>query len=220
MTKGVIWFLFVFGIFLLIIGGLLPGFHIFKSIGILMILAGLALGARLATLKKEEVIDNWSILIENGNGRAEDIFRDTNSFILETKAPAIAIKREEISPSMLKGVLGRKRDFLTVIDKRNIRLKPYKIFINARDYGKNLDVSWYLCCEPGIFKSTLSSFLTRGASDKALSFMLNVFQQQDLLAYTTLVHHCLLKAVEEIMMGLGQDFSKIDRKSRGFLGIS
>ena len=219
MTKGVIWFLFVFGIFLLIIGGLLPGFHIFKSIGILMILAGLAIAARLATLKKEEVIDNWSILIENGNGRAEDIFRDTNSFILETKAPAIAIKREEISPSMLKGVLGRKRDFLTVIDKRNIRLKPYKIFINARDYGKNLDVSWYLTFKPELWKRILALFPFVSIVPKKLSD-LDIFDQQDLRAYATNAHHCVIKAVEKLMLSLGQDPAKIDRRSRGFLGIS
>ena len=219
MTRGVIWFLFVFGIFLLIIGGLLPGFHIFKSIGILMILAGLALGARLATLKKEEVIDNWSILIENGNGRAEDIFRDTNSFILETKAPAIAIKREEISPSMLKGVLGRKRDFLTVIDKRNIRLKPYRIFINARDYGKNLDVSWYLTFKPELWKRILALVPFVSIVPKKLSD-LDIFDQQDLRAYATNAHHCVIKAVVKLMLSLGQDPAKIDRRSRGFLGIS
>ena len=219
MTRGVIWFLFVFGIFLLIIGRLLPGFHIFKSIGILMILAGLAIAARLATLKKEEVIDNWSILIENGNGRAEDIFRDTNSFILETKAPAIAIKREEISPSMLKGVLGRKRDFLTVIDKRNIRLKPYKIFINARDYGKNLDVSWYLTFKPELWKRILALVPFVSIVPKKLSD-LDIFDQQDLRAYATNAHHCVIKAVEKLMLSLGQDPAKIDRRSRGFLGIS
>ena len=219
MTRGVIWFLFVFGIFLLIIGGLLPGFYIFKSIGILMILASLAIAARLATLKKEEVIDNWSVLIENGNGRAEDIFRDTNSFILETKAPAIAIKREAISPSMLKGVLGRKRDFLTVIDKRNIRLKPYKIFINARDYGKNLDVSWYLTFKPELWKRILALVPFVSIVPKKLSD-LDIFDQQDLRAYATNAHHCVIKAVEKLMLSLGQDPAKIDRRSRGFLGIS
>jgi len=184
-----------------------------------MILAGLAIAARLATLKKEEVIDNWSILIENGNGRAEDIFRDTNSFILETKAPAIAIKREEISPSMLKGVLGRKRDFLTVIDKRNIRLKPYKIFINARDYGKNLDVSWYLTFKPELWKRILALFPFVSIVPKKLSD-LDIFDQQDLRAYATNAHHCVIKAVEKLMLSLGQDPAKIDRRSRGFLGIS
>jgi len=41
-----------------------------------------------------------------------------------------------------------------------------------------------------------------------------------LRAYTTNAHHCLIKAVEKLMTNLNQDTSKIDRKSRGFLGIS
>ena len=94
------------------------------------------------------------------------------------------------------------------------------MYIGARDYGNNLDVQWYLTCEPGFFKKTLSSILTKGASDKALSFLLDIFQQQDLTAYVTYIHHCLLKAVEALMTSLGQDFKRVDRKSKGFLGVS
>lgn len=168
-------------------------------------------------LKDEKILDSWSLLIENAQDKKEDIYRRVSEFLKDSDVPGIKTEMVKVSPGGLGGVFSKHRDYLMI---SNEALKDYKIYIGARSYGKNLDVSWYLCCEPGIFKSTLSSFLTRGASDKALSFMLNVFQQQDLLAYTTLVHHCLLKAVEEIMMGLGQDFSKIDRKSRGFLGIS
>jgi hypothetical protein len=94
------------------------------------------------------------------------------------------------------------------------------MFIGARDYGDTLDVQWYLTCEPGFFKRHLSDILTRGASDKALSFNLDLFQQQDLNAYATVVHHCFLEAIEKLMSGLDQDSSKIDRKSKGFLGVS
>jgi len=94
------------------------------------------------------------------------------------------------------------------------------MFIGARDFGDTLDISWFITCEPGFFKKRLSNVLTSGASDKALSLSLDIFQQQDLNAYATIVHHCLLKAVEKMMSGKGQDASKIDRKSKGFLGIS
>ncbi|HEX77591.1 MAG TPA: hypothetical protein G4O03_04165 [Dehalococcoidia bacterium] len=102
----------------------------------------------------------------------------------------------------------------------NEGLSDYRMYVSARDYGNNLDVSWYLTCEPGFFKRSFSGLLTKGASDKALSFALDLFKQQDLRAYVTVVHHCLLKAVELLMTGLGQDASKIERKSRGFLGVS
>lgn len=35
-------------------------------------------------------------------------------------------------------------------------LDPYQIFINARDYGTNLDVSWYLTYRPSLFMAILS----------------------------------------------------------------
>jgi hypothetical protein len=169
------------------------------------------------TLQDEKIIDRWSMIIENGQGNGEIIYSDAENFVKTSKAPGIALDRVRVRPSWLKGLLGNERSYLMVT---NEGLKDYRMFIAARDYGDNLDVSWYLTCEPGFFKKTLSDVLTRGASDKALSFNLDLFQQQDLNAYATVVHHCLIKAIEKIMSGLGQDISKIDRKSRGFLGIS
>jgi len=173
--------------------------------------------AEKVTLKDEKIIDRWSILIENGQGKAEQTYQDTQGYIKESKAPGIEIDQVKVRPSWLKGLFGKERDYMMVT---NEGLKDYRMFIGARDYGDNLDVQWYLTCEPRFFKKALSKILTRGASDKALSFIIDLFQQQDLNAYATVVHHCLIKAIEKMMAGLGQDTSKIDRKSRGFLGIS
>jgi hypothetical protein len=49
---------------------------------------------------------------------------------------------------------------------------------------------------------------------------LDVFDQEDLRAYATNAHHCLLKAVENLMLSMEQDPSRIERRSRGILGIS
>ena len=169
------------------------------------------------TLQDEKIIDRWSMIIENGKGKAEQVYKDTGSFIEKSESPGTAIEDVKIRPSWLKGLFGVERDYLMVT---NDGLNDYRMYIGARDYGNHLDVSWYLTCEPGFFKRTLSDVLTKGASDKAMSFNLDLFQQQDLNAYATVVHHCLLKAIEKMMSNLGQDPSKIDRKSKGFLGIS
>ncbi len=169
------------------------------------------------TLQDEKIIDRWSIIIENGQDKAGQVYKDTESYIKESKTPGIQIESVKVRTSWLKGLFGNERSYVMVA---NESLKDYKMYIGARDYGNNLDVSWYLTCEPGFFKKTLSDMLTSGASDKALSFSLDLFQQQDLNAYATVVHHCLLKAIEKVMLDLGQDSSKVDRKSKGFLGIS
>jgi hypothetical protein len=169
------------------------------------------------TLKDEKIIDRWGFIIEGGQEQAEQLYQDTERFIRESKAPGINIERTRVRPSWLKGLLGNERSYMMVT---NEALGDYRMFIGARDYGENLDIQWYLTCEPGFFKKHLSSVLTSGASDKALSLSLDLFKQQDLSAYATVVHHCLLKAIEKLMSGAGQDSSKMDRKSKGFLGIS
>jgi len=168
------------------------------------------------TLKDEVIIDRWSVIIENGQSNTERVYRETQGHLQLSNAPGVRGQRVRVRPGWLKGLLGVERDYLLVTSEA---LSDYRIYIGARDYGNSLDVSWYLTCEPGEFKRILSGMLTQGASERALSVNLDLFQQQDLHAYATVVHRCLLKAVEKLMAALHQDSSKIDRKSKGFLGI-
>jgi len=138
--------------------------------------------------------------------------------------------------------LGAKREFLVVTETKNPRLKPFQMFINARDYGNNLDISWYLTARASGVQKTVSALLSipilniillpvllpflllgglaKRVKEKRASLDLDLFDEQDLRAYVTNAHHCLLKAVEKLMVALHQDPSKIERKSQGFLGIS
>lgn len=171
--------------------------------------------AKKVILKDEKILDSWSTIIENAQDKVAEIYNEVPRFIQESQAPGVKTETVNVNPGMIGALLGRRRDYLMVT---NESMKDFKMYIGAREYGNNLDVSWYLTCEPSVFKKALSDILTK--SDKGLSFMLDIFQQQDLNAYATVVHHCLLKSVENIMQGLNQDSSKIERKSRGFLGIS
>ena len=81
MSRTEIWALLVFGFFFLLIG-IVSG--IFTYLGILLIGAGLYLGLRPGgILRKEQVLDNWGILIENGQGRFNEVFQDTENSIRE-----------------------------------------------------------------------------------------------------------------------------------------
>ncbi len=168
-------------------------------------------------LKDDRIVDRWSMLIGNGQGNADAVYRDTEQFIRDSQAPGISIERVQVGTEGLSGLFGQRRDYLLVT---NEGIKDFRMYIGARDYGNFLDVSWYLTAEPRTLKSMMSSAMTRGESEQALSFALNVFQQQDLSAYATVVHRCLLRAVDSLLSDTGQDPSRIDRKSKGFLGIS
>ena len=219
MLKTIIKILVGLGIIFLLLSAFI------ESVGTLILAiiflgVGLYLGLRPGgILRKEQVIDKWGVLIEDGQGKADEVFQDTENLIRETKAPAIGMKIKKMAPGIIKGALGIQRDFLVVINQERIRLDPYQIFINARDYGNNLDISWYLTYRPSFFMAILSLIPFVKIIPLSLSD-LDLFDQQDLTAYTTNCHHCLLKAVEKQMLALNQDFSKIEKKSRGFLGIS
>ncbi len=219
MSKGLIWLLVGLGFFLWLVGAAFGKAPIWL-IGLLMIAGGLYQGLKPGgILRKDQVLDTWAILIEKGQGRAGEILQDTEVFIKESKAPSIGMERRPIAPGIVRGLLGTKRDFLVITDQETFRLKPYQIFVNGRDYGDNLDVSWFLTYRPTLWQAVLSLFPFMSAIPRTLSD-LDLFDQQDLRAYATNAHHCLLKAVEKLMANLNQDPSKIDRKSRGFLGIS
>jgi len=128
------------------------------------------------------------------------------------------MKRKELMPGIIRGALGKRRESLVVQDK-HFRLKPYQLLVNAKDYGNNLDIVWYLTYRLSIIRALLMtipfiSFIPRKVED------LDIFDLQDLRAYSTICHHSVLSAVEKLMLSLNQDLSKIERKSRGFLGIS
>jgi hypothetical protein len=180
------------------------------------------------TLAVSAILDSWSILIEGGQGKGVEVLKKTMELIEESQAPSVKVERVTAYPpkaTKLARILFEKarkmgKECLLVTNKID-ELKDFRMYVGARDYGKNLNVSWYLTCEPGALKSLVSKIHT--GSKFGLSFhpyYLTAFHQEELTAYVTTVHHCLLNAVDELMRNLGQDPSKIDRKSKGFLGVS
>ncbi len=220
MSKGIIRLLIIFGLLLFIFGLALKKKPIIV-IGFLTVGAGIYFGLGPdGILRKDQIVDNWSTLIGNAQGRASEIFQDTTCLIKETEAPGIAMEEKEIAPGFVSGMTGKVRQFLVITDKGNARLEPYKIFINARDYGKNLDVSWHLTYKPSLWQSIKVLFPFASPLSFLKSGKLDLFDEMDLTAYATNAHHCLLKSVDKILISLQQDPSSINRKSKGFLGIS
>lgn len=174
---------------------------------------------KTVTLKDDKIIDSWATVIDSGAGKAEAIFKLTEKALSESEAPDVEWERVDAQPSRLKGLLlGKKRDYLRVINK-GIG-EDYRMYVGTRDFGTHLDVTWFLTVEPNWLKrvaKSAASLATVGAAN--LLMELDLFDQQDLRAYVTVTHHCLLKAVGVVMEELGQDVSKIDRKSKGVLEV-
>jgi len=202
-------FLFVLGILL---------FFISRQAGLLFIVLAIVGVVIIILRRKAELLDNWSALIRGAQGEGSKVILATKQLIEKSKAPSIEMEEDEVGPSLASTFIGETRPFLIVADRRNLKLGNFKAYVNANDYGDGLFVSWYLTYMPDIWQVLVS--LIPGTRKVIGLDDLNLFNRQDLTAYVTCVHHCMLEAVEQMMSGKGMDASKIDRKTRGFLGIS
>lgn len=209
MIKAIVNLLFLIGIFLFFFSRQAGGFFI--AMGVVAILIIIA-------ERKAEILDNWSALIRGAQGQRDKVISRTKELVNISKAPSIEMKEEKVGPGLAPSAFGETREFLIVADRRNLKLGNFKTFVNANDYGDGLFVSWYLTYMPDVWQVLAS--LIPGARKVVGLDELNLFNKQDLTAYVTCVHHCLLEVVEKLMLGMDQDPSKIDRKTRGFLGIS
>jgi hypothetical protein len=218
MPKPVMSFLLVVGCLFFLMG---IGFSRSLAVtGIAMMAVALFMALKPdSILRQDQVEDSWSTLIENAQGKAEGIFHNTEAFIKENNLDSLLMTNESIAPGFVKSMFGKAREFLVVVYSESFRLKPYQIFVNARDFGNNLDVSWYLTYRPSIWQVLASLIPFVKAASEALR-ELDLFDQQDLRAYATIVHRSVLKSVDKLMLDLKQDPSKMERRSRGFLGIS
>ena len=162
-------------------------------------------------INREQVVEQWDQLIGHAGGKDKWVMETTEQKIKEVGDSNISCSMDEVST----GYFGEKRDFLIVT---HYRLREYAMFIGARDYGADLYVSWYLTLHPGFLKRTISKQIAQG-NQNALSMNLNMFLQQDLRAYVGIGNSCLQEVVKELMEELKQDYSSINRKSKGFLSV-
>jgi len=209
MKKTIVLFLLILGlVFLTISTKVGAAFLALAAVGIFIIIGE----------RKAEILDNWSALIRGAQGQRDQVITTTKELINISKAPSIEIKEDKVGPGLAPSAFGETREFLIVADRRNLKLGCFKAYVNANDYGDGLFVSWYLTYMPDVWQ-TLASLIP-GAGKVIGLDELNLFNKQDLTAYVTCVHHCLLDAVDKLMLGMNQDPTKLDRRSRGFLGIS
>ncbi|MCL4553327.1 MAG: hypothetical protein M1305_07245 [Candidatus Marsarchaeota archaeon] len=203
---------------------------------LLLVLHALGCGLHFRFLGQDQLIDQWATLISNAKGRPENVIRDTERLMDSSDVPDAVWKRQDISPGLIRGLLGTTRSFLVISNTTNPNLRPYRMYINARDYGINLQISWYLVEQPSTWQKLMTALLYvpilgfavlpfyligRLTTAKQAGLLgLDIFDEQDLRAFVTNAHHCLLDAVQRLMLDLGQDPSRIDPRSRGFLGIS
>jgi hypothetical protein len=153
--------------------------------------------------KKESVIDSWSTVVQHAAGREKELTDTIEKLIVEAKMPDVSVRRDTVGTS----VFSQKRDFLIVTPDK---FRLYRMLIGVRSYGTNLDIAWYL---------TRYGALRRYAITIAFMQRLSLFSQQDLRAFATVSHHCVLEAVKLLLEELEQSPAGLNEKSTGFLSV-
>jgi hypothetical protein len=102
MSKTTVWAIMALGILLLLAS--FVGLFFLFPLAIILLLIGVLLGLKPGgVLRSEQVLDSWGILIEDGQGKADEVFQDTENFINETKAPSLKINRSKMAPGFIRG---------------------------------------------------------------------------------------------------------------------
>jgi hypothetical protein len=182
-------------------------------------------------IKQEKILQQWSMLIVGANGQGERVITDTIRAIEKLEVPDIYVSRQERKPG--PGFIKTRREFLIAEHKL---FDVYDMYIGARDYGKQLFVSWYLIEEPMTFwrrfkRNPIRTIfawpfiilmrmlaISQGGSGKFFSSM-NLFDTEELTAYVSTVHHALMDSVKAMTADQKLDSTKIENRTHGFLNI-
>ena len=181
----------------------------FLILGILGITRSIQ-GLMVTIFKSDSVVDSWYRVVEGGAGKGDYVLGTIERMIIDAQMPGVATRKENVSVELF----GEKRPFLIV---QNLKYKEYKMCINARDFGKNLDVSWYFMAEPRYLQRTLSKHATGNPLD--MTMRVSLFAQQDISAFKTITHEYVKRTLEMLYDELKLDPSGLNTGSRGFLNV-
>jgi hypothetical protein len=106
---------------------------------------------------------------------------------------------------------GVRRNFI-LLSYSGRSLREYALWINARDYGSNLEAGWYITYHAMGFK--IRRYKPQEAVDR-----LDMFSQQDLISSITVASECLKKALTKLYQELNLNPVGMNTKSRGYLDI-
>jgi len=167
-------------------------------------------GLMVTILRSDAVLDRWNYVVKQGAGRGDFVLGTIERAIIDTRMPGVGTRREQIAIELF----GEKRPFLIVL---NTKYKEYKMYINARDFGVDLDVSWYFTASPRFLKRTLSRHATGDPQD--LTMRVSLFAQQDISAFKSITHDRVKQTLDMLLEELNLEPSGLNTGSRGFLSV-
>jgi len=188
----------------------------------------------MAQIKDNEIVEQWSTLIEGAQGRQAEFYQLVEDRLEELQPPHIEISRQKIYPSLISQMQGSNRLFIVI---KNKRFANYVIYAGAEDYGKQIQICWFLTTRLSkltewganmpaviswiIFPFWLIEALIGKITKRSIRLEhMDVFDSLELAAFAGTVHHAVTNGSQTISNTVGFDFSKVDQKSKGFLNLN
>lgn len=177
-------------------------------------------------LRRTQIIEQQTTLIPDCEGMGKTITETTKQLISQMDS-SVEIGYRNVAAGFWQAIFDVSRPFL-VIQSTHPKIRSYRIYIGAIDYGRNLQVVWYVVRKPGCepesnvpapIRSTRSAALANWSGNYATARKvgsgLNPFDEMYLQAYITNAHNCLKEAIENLIDGRDSN-----GEPKGFLGIS
>lgn len=169
----------------------------------------------MVTLKEGKILESWSGLIADCRDEDESFFQSVERQLEQFEAPCVIWRRETVAPGWVKGLMGKRRDFVIVEHEQFV---DFTFYISARPYGTLLSLCWYLAAAPRSPLVKLAAHAVDNLPGSAL-FGLDLFDLEDLRSYVTVGHRAVRKAVEDLIEKRKLHV-EVDWKSRGILAVS
>ncbi len=188
----------------------------------------------MAKLKESEIVEEWSVLIEGAQGRQQEFYKLIENRLDELEPPKLSVAQEQVFPNFLRRLKGDGKLFMIIKSKY---FDGYVVNVCAEEYGKQLLIAWYLTQRPSKFMQFMANlpgfvvlviypvyllimFYDKITKRRVTLENMDIFDRQELSAFAGTVHHCVLFGSENIAEAVNFDFSKVDRKTRGFLNLA
>jgi len=184
--------------------------------------------------KESEIIEQWGTLIEGADGRQQEFYKTIRERLNALQPPKLEFSQEKICASLIRQLKGESRIFLVIKSKY---FSGYVVRVGAEDYGKQLNISWYMTQTPSkimqfllglpslvfllLYPVYLGVLIYEKIVRKQVSLEnMDLFDKDEFSAFAGTVHHSVLFATQYVSEAVGFDFSKVDQKTRGFLNLS
>src|SRR5262245_64407781 len=99
----------------------------------------------MLSLKDGKIVRQWGTMLAGCQGEGPGLLKTVEEILASYDVPGLSWKQESASTGFLKGLAGKRRDFLVVYSEQ---FPECLVCIGAQDYGVFLNVVWYLTTAP------------------------------------------------------------------------